>query len=325
MNELVTVCITTYNRKNFLPLSLKSILTQTYKNIEIIIVDDFSNDGTQELIENELLNLDIRIKYIRHKKNKGLAAARNTAIYNGKGKYFSFCDDDDLWHSDFVEKFVETAKNFNDQWCFCCGETIKEDNLEIKRNYNQPDISLKEAILKGYVPPCAAQFYFTSTLKKINGYNEMIKSGVDHDLWLALSYKNINLHFLPYALAMPNRNDDYEKMTNNFDKRNHYINDSLIIWKKNFINEYGEEIYKNFCIRYKYEIFKSFLIRYVKNKKFIQIIKIFLYKKNIFFTPMIIYQILIWIFKKKNSIIIRPEFKISKKSLIEKLNFFLIK
>ena len=324
-NELVTVCVTTYNRKAKLPITLKSILNQTYKNIELIIVDDYSNDGTKNLVESEILKMDKRIKYIRHNENKGLAASRNTAIFNATGKYFSFCDDDDSWLPGFVEKFVDAAKNFNKQWCFCCGEIIKKNNLEIERIYNEPDISLKNAILKGYVPPCAAQFYFTSTLKEVNGYNEKIRSGVDHDLWLTLSYTNVWLHFLPQSLSLPNTGDDYVKMTNNFENRNKYINESLLIWKKNFIYEYGEEVYKNFCLRYKYEIFKSFLIKYINNKNFIKIFKIFLYRNNIFFTPILIKQVIIWFFKKKSfPIIIKPDFKIDRVNFLIKLkNIFI--
>jgi len=89
MDSLVTVCITTYNRMDLLPKTLRSILDQTYKNIEVIIVDDCSTDGTEELILTSLLKQDSRIRYIPHKENKGLAFARNTAINNAKGKYFT--------------------------------------------------------------------------------------------------------------------------------------------------------------------------------------------------------------------------------------------
>ena len=65
LGKLVSVIITTYNRKNQLSLTLDSILKQTYKNIEIIIIDDYSTDGTKDLIESKLLKLDNRIKYIR--------------------------------------------------------------------------------------------------------------------------------------------------------------------------------------------------------------------------------------------------------------------
>ena len=72
MSSLVSVW---YNK--FLPITLKSVLKQTYKNLEIIIVDDFSDDGTDILMHDELLKLDHRIKYIRHDENKGLAHAEN--------------------------------------------------------------------------------------------------------------------------------------------------------------------------------------------------------------------------------------------------------
>lgn len=315
MNELVSVCITTYNRKHLLPLTLKSVLTQTYKNIEIIIVDDFSNDGTQQLIENELLKLDIRIRYIRHEENKGLAAARNTAIYNAKGKYFSFCDDDDQWLPNFIEEFVKVAKNYDDKWCFCCGEVIKNKNKDIKRIHNEHDLTLKNAILKGYVPPCAAQFYYTNTLKEVGGYNEEIKSGVDHDLWLSLSYKNISLHFLPLSLAVPNIEDSHERMTKNFERRTFLLDQSLSIWKKKFISEYGMDIYKNFYLRYKYVIFKSILLNNLKNKEITKVINLFLTQRNFFFLPLLIKQTLVFLFRdKKNPVIIKPEFEIDNKN-----------
>ena len=119
MSSLVSVCITTFNRKELLWLTLKSILDQTYKNIEIIIVDDCSIDGTQFLVENEILKLDPRIKYIRHTENNGLAFARNTAIFNAKGKYFTFCDDDDLLMPNYIEEFMNEASMHDDNWSFC--------------------------------------------------------------------------------------------------------------------------------------------------------------------------------------------------------------
>ena len=167
-NNLVSICITTYNRKKLLPLTLKSILDQTYKNIEVIIVDDCSDDGTKELIENGLLRLDKRIRYIRHKKNKGLAAGRNTAIFSAKGKYFTFCDDDDQLLSQFVEEFVKVAESYDDSWCFCCGGTYVKDIRVIKHIYSEQNLSLRQAILNGYTPPVAGQFYHTKILKKVH-------------------------------------------------------------------------------------------------------------------------------------------------------------
>ena len=94
MNPLVTCILTTYNRSSLLPRSVKSVLTQDYINIELIIVDDFSSDSTREYVS--LLN-DRRVRYYRHPENLGLAASRNTGLRASKGSYICFLDDDDEW------------------------------------------------------------------------------------------------------------------------------------------------------------------------------------------------------------------------------------
>lgn len=311
-DSLVSVCINTYNRKHILPSTLKSVLKQTYRNIEIIIVDDFSTDGTKQLVVNEFLKLDKRIRYIRHNKNKGLAAGRNSAIFSARGKYFTFCDDDDQWLPDYIEKFVSVAKNYNENWCFCCGGTYLKNKKKIKHIYRQKNLKLKQAILKGYTPPVAGQFYFTKTLKKCQGYNENIKSGVDHDLWLTLSYNNLSIYFLSSPLAMPNSNENIERMTNKFQKRSSKIEKSLKIWKKDFQNFYGQIAYQKFCNQYKFDIFQSFLIQYLKQKKILKIVELLFYQKNFILLPKAIKNIFLKVINRKKTIItIKPYFKIN--------------
>jgi glycosyltransferase involved in cell wall biosynthesis len=242
----VSVCITTYNRKNLLPTTLESVINQTFQDTEILIIDDFSTDGTQHLITNILLQQDKRIKYIRHERNMGLAAARNTAISNASGKFFTFIDDDDQWKPTFVEEFVNLAENYNKEWCFCLLPEI--NRARIKRK----DGKLKDFILKGVTPPVASQFYFTSTLRDLGGYNENIKSGVDHDLWFSLSVKDIKIRFLDKDLAVTNKNFNEPRMTTDFPRRINRINESLKIWKDKIENNYGKEFYIHFYKAYYY-------------------------------------------------------------------------
>src|SRR6056297_2055943 len=96
IEPLVSVNLTTYNRAHLLHRAIKSVLNQAYKNLEIIIVDDGSDDNTYEVLENLGKN-DNRINYIKHAKNRGNAAARNTALKNSSGEYIAFMDDDDEW------------------------------------------------------------------------------------------------------------------------------------------------------------------------------------------------------------------------------------
>ena len=104
---------------------MNSVLRQTYKNIQIIIVDDKSEDGTEALIKERIIDHDKRIEYIKHERNRGLAAGRNSALKNAKGKYFTFIDDDDKWEKDFVKEFVKIASNYDSKWFFVCGNKYK--------------------------------------------------------------------------------------------------------------------------------------------------------------------------------------------------------
>lgn len=110
-NELVSVIIPTYNRANLILQAVKSVLNQTYKNFEIIIVDDGSSDNTEDVIN---VIHDNRIRYIKHAINKGASAARNTGIREAKGKYIAFQDSDDHWLPDKLEKQVKRIENTPD-------------------------------------------------------------------------------------------------------------------------------------------------------------------------------------------------------------------
>ena len=91
---LVSVIIPTYNRRNTILASVNSVLNQTFKNIELIVVDDCSTDDTISILEQ--IN-DKRLKIIRHSKNKGQNAARNTGIKASTGEYIAHHDSDDIW------------------------------------------------------------------------------------------------------------------------------------------------------------------------------------------------------------------------------------
>ncbi len=110
--ELVSIITPVYNSQNFLSQCIESVLSQTYKDWEMILVDDCSLDDSRKVILNYVKE-DNRIKYIRLDKNGGAGVARNKAIEASKGKYLAFLDSDDFWHKDKLKKQITFLKTNN--------------------------------------------------------------------------------------------------------------------------------------------------------------------------------------------------------------------
>lgn len=107
-NSLVSIIVPLYNAKQYIGRCIDSIINQSYKEIEIIIVDDGSTDGSSQLCD-DIQAKDSRIVLI-HKKNEGVSKARNAGLEKAKGKYIVFLDIDDLMKKDFVEKITQKSE-----------------------------------------------------------------------------------------------------------------------------------------------------------------------------------------------------------------------
>ena len=94
MRELVSIIMPSYNTGNYIKETIESVLSQTYSNWELIIVDDCSTDNTDSVVAGFT---DKRVIYLKNKENNGAAKSRNRAIRAAKGKWIAFLDSDDLW------------------------------------------------------------------------------------------------------------------------------------------------------------------------------------------------------------------------------------
>lgn len=106
---LISIIVPVYNTKSYLKLCIESIINQTYKKIEIIIIDDGSCDGSSEICD-ELQEKDNRIK-VTHIRNQGVSNARNLGITKSTGQYITFIDSDDYISDDYIEKMVSNIEN----------------------------------------------------------------------------------------------------------------------------------------------------------------------------------------------------------------------
>ena len=108
---MVSVIIPVYNVENYVEKTLKSVINQTYKDLEIIVIDDGSTDRSPEIVDR-IAQTDERIRVV-HAKNGGVSAARNKGLDIAKGRYIGFVDSDDYIEPDMYEKMVDAAEKNN--------------------------------------------------------------------------------------------------------------------------------------------------------------------------------------------------------------------
>lgn len=117
MDELISVIIPVYNTAEYLPRCLNSVVNNTYKKLEIILVDDGSTDGSSKICD-EFEKMDSRF-IVMHQENKGQASARNKALDIAKGDYIVFIDSDDFIHNRYFEIMLETLKKTDSDIVMC--------------------------------------------------------------------------------------------------------------------------------------------------------------------------------------------------------------
>lgn len=189
-SPLVSVIVSTYNRPDQLAGTLRSILGQTYKNIEIVVVNDCGVE-----VENivSFLNKENRITYVRHKKNKGLAAARNTGIKLAHGKYIAYLDDDDLYYPDHIETLVQLLESNSD---YKAAYTDAHRAYQVNQNgvyvVTKRDVPYSfdfdyDRILQTNFVPVLCFLHERTCFDDVGFFDENLKRLEDWDLWIRLS------------------------------------------------------------------------------------------------------------------------------------------
>lgn len=200
-SDLISIIIPTYGRSISLEETVRSAINQTYKNIEIIVVDD-NNPDTIARFETEKKIEEIReyypnLIYLQHEKNKNGAAARNTGIKKSKGKYIAFLDDDDA----FLENKIELQYNYlkeNPQYkCVGCGyikNNIKTSN-KLFGNLSKEILTLKFDLTT------SALFFEREALLDIGCFDEKFIRHQDYELLLKY-FKKYEIGYLEEPLII---------------------------------------------------------------------------------------------------------------------------
>lgn len=247
---LVSIIIATYNRASLIVETINSILIQTYNNIELIVVDDGSTDCTEKIVESFH---DNRINYFKTENWGGPARPRNIGIENAKGKYIAFCDDDDLWLPDKLEKQLKFLSEYNVVGIGSNSELIGDTTLFRKRSVS----TLKDVKTLGFKDMINGHNVCLSSLVILNEktkYSEdrnlLYVEDWDYQIQLTMTGKKIGL--MPDILVkyrQPAIDENYPKKSANII---HVIN--------KYRQYYSESEYHQKLCNY----FRYMAIRYLK-------------------------------------------------------------
>ena len=184
-SPLFSILIANYNNAKFFDDLFPSLISQTYKNIEIIFVDDCSTDNSLEEVK-KYADQDPRIKVFKNNQNQGCAPTKRRCIELSTGEYFGFVDPDDFIETNAVEKMINELKKGSEIALVCSRFYLHNENLTEKQELVLPhDISEEKLLMFGFAPDHFSAF----SRKKYNltqGIDTTFKRAIDRDLVLKM-------------------------------------------------------------------------------------------------------------------------------------------
>lgn len=230
-NPLVSVVLPTYNRAHLLGKAIQSILSQTYQNFEIIVVDDCSHDNTEEVVRGFA---DERIRFFNHEKNQGAIAARNTGIKASKGGYIAFQDSDNEWLPEKLEKQIKAFESgspklgvaYTSVWLIDNGIRTRLPSLSLTKT----DGEIHDLLLEGNFIDTSTALVKRDCFEKV-GLFEKLPRLQEWGLWLRISKYYTFKHINEPLLCSYRQPDSISKNINGY-----------IIARKYIVNKYFDEI-----------------------------------------------------------------------------------
>ena len=244
---LVSVVIPTYNRADLIDRAINSVIEQSYKNLEIIVVDDNSQDKTAEVV-NSLG--DNRIHYYYHNTNLGGSAARNTGVNKSQGKYIAFLDSDDVWLPHKLENQLEEI-------------SANIDHLDKIVSYTKFQKSSRVFYQRSILPQrgkktmetiadyfwLAGGEFLTSTilisrsLAIVNPFQTSLRKHQDLDFILRLDRQGAKFIFVPQVLTIWHNEPRSDRISKN---TNYQLS---IDWIEQYRNQISERAFKGFILK----------------------------------------------------------------------------
>ncbi len=209
---LVTVYIPTHNRAELVCRAVESVQKQSYRNIEIIVVDDGSTDSTYEALSGYIAASEI--VYLKNDVPKGAPYARNRAIQNAKGKFITGLDDDDFFLSGRIESLLE---NYDDKYSFISsGYKVIYEDFE-RPEHNGDRVVTLDDILRANVVGNQV-LVKVECLRQLGGFDNDLPAWQDYDMWIRLIRRYGSGFRVGKALYVVDKSHPHERISGNTDK-----------------------------------------------------------------------------------------------------------
>lgn len=268
--DLVSIIITTYDGVESVEFAVLSALNQTYKNIEVIVVDDNGLDTENQLQTKKRLDKYInekKILYYPHKKNMNGSAARNTGVSISTGEWVAFLDDDDIYLEQKIEKEINSLKKNNAEIVICGGLFVDKNGRGYKTIFKNKNRLLSDYLTEKVLFNTSTFLINKNSFNKLRGFDESFMRHQDWEFFTR-AYINLSLSIVPENLVAK-----YKFGRNN--ASNSQIAEKYI---NHFFDKRGNDIFNYNAKEYK-EIFDYQMLR---------IAKMYFYEKKYFDVKRII-------------------------------------
>lgn len=209
MDELVSIIMPSFNTAAFIKDSINSVLAQSYREWELLIVDDCSTDGTDDVVAPFLQ--DRRIKYLKNKENLGAAMSRNRALCEAKGRWVAFLDSDDLWMTDKLEQQIGFMERNGYHFSYTNYAEVDAEGRRNGTTVTGPKRITKTGFFNYCWPGCLTVMYDAKTVGVLQIAN--IKKNNDYAMWLKVCRK-ADCYLLDEELALYRRGRNGSISTN---------------------------------------------------------------------------------------------------------------
>ena len=248
---LISIVIPTYNRANLIPKAIQSVLDQTYQNWELLIVDNYSDDGTKEVIDSFR---DSRISMLLIPRTGSVAASRNIGVQHSKGEWIAFLDSDDWWFPTKLSSVCEVIQSnpdliYHDLQIVSGPDDAKSYRKTRSRKLKDP--IFLDLLLNGNDIALSSVTVRKSIFLKVNGMNESptFFAVEDYDTWLRIAQiTNLFLH-IPKVLGAYQLHDGNIGKINNFQ----YLSNAL----QGYLNDLDKKQLRRYQSLYIYQIARS--------------------------------------------------------------------